>query len=57
VLLAEMRQGALKVDDADQARVVVAGAAFGPAFPLVVGNVAGAHGGAVCVPLAEATNG
>jgi hypothetical protein len=50
-------RAALEVDDADDACVAVAGAAFAPSFALVVGDLAGAHGGASGRPPAETANG
>ena len=47
MLLGEMRQGALEVDHADNARVTLAGATFAPSLPAVVGDLAAAHGGAI----------
>ena len=52
VLLGEMREGALEVDNANNARVALAGAALAPSLALVFGDLAGPHGGAVFGPLA-----
>jgi hypothetical protein len=47
MLIGEMRQGALEVDHADNARVTLAGAALAPSLPAVVGDLAAPHGGAI----------
>ena len=53
----EMGEGALEVDHADNARVDFACAALAPSLAAIVGDLAGAHGGAVAGPLAQAAHG
>ncbi len=57
VLLGEMGQGALEIDDADNAGVTLAGAAFAPSLAVVVGDVAALESGAIGGPLPKPANG